>query len=374
MWLRRWANREEQHRHERTQFFKALQQLDRRAFLKVASMAAAVTTAKALIPPHSFQLIEVVRATSREKPLFRFAYIADTHLYERTLNERFVKAAIRAVQDVNALKPQPDFVLFGGDLAQLGQPKELDLGKQILSELKAPVKMMVGEHDWFLDMGQTWCELFGPPMYSFDHKGVHFITLMSVNEKDFWTARHMTPMERMQTVAQLDSPIQSRFEVGEAGREWLRQDLAEVPRDRPIIVFSHAPLYKYYRPWNFWTEDAEQVQELLFPYQSVTVIHAHTHQMITHRIKNIHFHGMLSTAWPWPYAPEGLPPLTVQMDRADPFDQLDGAGNGTIDVYQSGYVDKHYNLWRRNPITVAKAYLESWGKESVPPAPEFPSY
>ena len=59
-------------------------------------------------------------------------------------------------------------------LAQLGQPGELKLGKEILSELKAPVRMMVGEHDWFFDMGEKWQELFGKPTYSFDHKGAHF--------------------------------------------------------------------------------------------------------------------------------------------------------------------------------------------------------
>ena len=74
--------------------------------------------------------------------------------------------------------------------------------------------MMVGEHDWFLDMGEKWRELFGQPTYSFDHKGVHFVVLMSVNEKDFWTARGMTPEQRMQTVAGLDNGIQTRFEVG----------------------------------------------------------------------------------------------------------------------------------------------------------------
>ena len=146
---------------------------------------------------------------------------------------------------------------------------------------------------------------------------------MSVYEKDFWTARHMSPDERMHTVAGLDNGIQSRFEVGDAGREWLKNDLSKVSTDTPILIFSHSPLYKYYRPWNFWTEDADQVQEILKPYKTVTVIHGHTHQMLSNRIGNISFHGMLSTAWPWPYAPEGLPKLTIEMDRADPFDQFD---------------------------------------------------
>ncbi|MCS6816907.1 MAG: metallophosphoesterase [Blastocatellia bacterium] len=374
MWPLKWKKREQEYRRQREEFFEAVKRLNRRDFLKIASLSAAVFTAKHVVPPHSFQVVDVVRADPQEKPLFRFAYISDTHLYERELNERFVNAALRAVRDVNALNPPPDFVIFGGDLAQLGQAKELELGKQILSELKVPVKMMVGEHDWFLDMGEKWRELFGPENYSFDHKGVHFIVLMSVHEKDFWTARGMTPMERMLTVAQLDNPLQSPFEVGEAGREWLRRDLAKVSKDTPIIIFSHSPLYKYYRPWNFWTEDAEEIHKMLAPFKSVTVIHGHTHQLLTNRIQNIHFHGMLATAWPWPYAPEGLPKLTVPMNRPDPFDEADGTGWGTVDVHRDGYVDKHYNLWSRNPITVAKAYLESWGKEAIPPAPELPPY
>ena len=59
-------------------------------------------------------------ATAGRAP-FTFAYISGTHLYEKKLNDRFVRAILRAVDDVNRLDPQPDFVLFGGDLAQLGQ-------------------------------------------------------------------------------------------------------------------------------------------------------------------------------------------------------------------------------------------------------------
>jgi 3',5'-cyclic AMP phosphodiesterase CpdA len=316
--------------------------------------------------------VEVLNAAEKgaEPQLsFRFAYISDTHLFNKGMTHRFVKAVLKAVDDVNALDPQPDFVLFGGDLAQLGQREELQLGKQILSGVKAPLRMMVGEHDWFFDMGDSWQEFFGKPTYSFDYKGVHFVTLLSVVEKDFWTARKMTPMERMQTVAGLDNAVQSRFEVGEAQRNWLAQDLSKVPKTTPIVVFSHSPLYKYYRDWNFWTDDAEQVQQLLFPFQRVTVIHGHTHQLLTNRIRNISFHGMLATAWPWPYAPTGLPKITIQMDRADPFDQFDGCGDGTIDVRKDGQVNKNYNLWDRNAVKVTYETVAS-GK----PAPRGPSY
>jgi len=363
----------------RESLLKTLPALDRRSFLRLASISAGAALAKRLLPPHSFQLVNVASAAPSQasepgKPPFTFAYVSDTHLYEKKLNERFVRAALKAVEDVNALDPQPDFVLFGGDLAQLGAPAELALGAQILKELKAPVKMMVGEHDWFLDLGEKWREMFGPPTYSFDWKGVHCVVLMSVVERDFWTARKMTPAERMQTVAGLDNGIQSRFEVGEAGREWLRRDLANVSHDTPLLVFSHSPLYKYYRDWNFWTDDAEQVQELLKPYRTVTVLHGHTHQLLTNRIGNISFHGMLSTAWPWPYAPTGLPSLTIEMNRADPFDQFEGCGNGRATVLADGLVDKVYNLWDRNPVTVRASYLTSNGQRDRPPLTTLPAY
>ena len=137
-------------------------------------------------------------------------------------------------------------------------------------------------------------------------------------------------MERMLTVAGLDNGMQSPFTVGAEQRAWLKKDLAEVPASTPLIVFSHSPLYKLYKQWNFWTDDADEVQAMLRSFSKVTVIHGHTHQVLTNRIGNIHFHGMLSTAWPWPYAPQGLPELTMQMNRPDPFNPNDGCGDGQI--------------------------------------------
>jgi 3',5'-cyclic-AMP phosphodiesterase len=367
---------ETQHYEERDAFFDGLGRLSRRAFMRVAGISAGIAMAKGLVTPRSFQLVDVANAqpAAGAAPKFTFAYISDTHLYPNKLNDRFVRAILKAVDDVNNLDPQPDFVLFGGDLAQLGKKEELDLGAEILKNVKAPIHMMVGEHDWFLDMGDHWRVLFGPEQYSFDHKGVHFATIMSVQEKDFWTERKMTPEQRMQTVAGLDNGVQSRFEVGEAGRKWLSDDLAKVDKATPVVVFSHSPLYKYYRNWNFWTEDADQVQQILQPFQHVTVIHGHTHQLLTNAIGNIQFHGMLSTAWPWPYAPEGLPKLTVEMNRSDPFSQFDGCGDGSVEVLESGVVNKLYNLWDRNPISVRASYVSSNGLQDAPPRTKLPSY
>ena len=358
----------------RRQFFQGLRNLDRRSFLKVS--AAALGATAGLLAPHSFTPVAVAddKEGPESKPAFRFAYISDSHLYEKKVNDRFVRGLLRAVDDINHLDPQPAFVLFGGDLAQLGQPEQLALGAAILKNVKAPLKTMVGEHDWYLDLGRRWQEMFGKPTYSFDSNGVHFVVLNSVVEADFWTARGMSPMERMQTVAGLDNAFQSRFTVGAEQREWLKKDLAGLADDARIIVFSHSPLYKLYKNWNFWTDDADEVQAILKRFKQVVVIHGHTHQLLTNRIGNIHFHGMLSTAWPWPYAPEGLPELTIQMSRPDPFDPNDGCGDGEVHVHADGLVNKVYALWNRNPITVSRGYTASWGKQGAPPKPNRSSY
>jgi Icc protein len=367
---------ETRHLEERETLFHGLQNLDRRSFLKVSTGAAAAAVAAGVSNHfHSFLPVNVAYAADGAAGQgFTFAYISDSHLYAKKTNERFVRQLLRAVDDINKLDPQPDFVFYGGDLAQLGRKEELDLGAQILKSVKAPLHMMAGEHDWYFDMGHRWNELFGPQQYSFEHKGVHFVVLMSVMEKDFWTPRGMSPAERMHTVAGLDNAMQSAFEVGAPQREWLKKDLEKVPTTTPVIVFSHSPLYKLYRPWNFWTDDAEDVQAILQRFERVTVLHGHTHQVLTNRIGNIQFHGMLSTAWPWPYAPQGMPALTVQMNRPNPFDPADGLGDGTVSVHPDGLVDKLYSLWNRNPMQVKSSYLSSGGKSDVPVAPTLASY
>ena len=95
---------------------------------------------------------------------FTFAYISDSHIQHIKGNEfvrNWDRGLIRAVAETNLLVPKPDFVMFGGDLAQMGNKPELDHGAEMLSALKYDVKMVMGEHDYYLDLGEYWSELFG---------------------------------------------------------------------------------------------------------------------------------------------------------------------------------------------------------------------
>ena len=368
-------NLETRYHNERDAFYAQLSHLDRRSFLRVAAASAVAAAAAGATAFSTFQPVEVLSdETAPARPGFRFAYISDSHLYVRAKNDRFVNALMRAVDDVNHLPEQPDFVFYGGDLAQLGQPEELEEGAAILKNLKAPLRIIPGEHDWYFDMGEKWQSLYGSPNWSVDHKGVHLVAIFSILEEDFWTDRKLTPLERMQTVAGLDNQRQKPFNVGAANREWLKADLAKVADDTPVIVFSHSPLYTIYPRWNFWTEDGEQVRAILSRFKNVTVFHGHTHQVLTNRIGNIAFHGALSTAWPWPYAPEGMPKLCVEMNRSEPFNPHDGCGDGELRVHPDGMVDKVYNLWNRESLVVSAKYLASDGAEDKPLKPNAASY
>lgn len=332
--------------------------LDRRDFIKASAVAGMAVGFAPLIS-------KVELAFGAEK--MTFAWISDTHLYPRDLNSRFVEKLTRAIDDVNAMSPQPDFLVFGGDLAQLGDPVELELGQELLAKLKVKKKYFIpGEHDWYLDLGKTWDKMFGKSPWTFDHKGVRFVGLNTVGQApDYWSATKMTPQERMGHMATLDGSVAGPWAgLGTEQLKWLSAKLSDWPKDKPIILFTHNPLYEYYPPWNFWTRDWREVQEIIKPFANVTNIHGHTHQVLYNEIGSARFIGMLATSWPWPYAPEGVPELTVPMLRADPGDHFDGVGWGKIAI-AAEKVEYTYMMWRDPKDVYAEKAVDSGTGDNV---------
>ncbi len=164
-------------------------------------------------------------------------------------------------------------------------------------------------------------------------------------------------MDRMKQMARLDNPNGSPFMVKAAQRQWLAQDLSGLDKSTPLFVLSHSPLYKIFKNWNFWTDDAEEIQALLRPFEKVTVLHGHVHQILYNQIGNISFHAMMSTGWPWPYpvsyaqAKNAVPSMTVFMNRADPFHERDATGWSSIAV-ANGRATNNFDLWKNSPRTV----------------------
>ena len=304
--------------------------ITRRTFIHKSLLFGAATVGQTFAWWPLLNTIDVANAA--EAP-FKFAWISDTHLYPRSLNTRFVDKTVRAVQDVQAMDPPADFLIFGGDLAQLGKVEELELGVELLKEVTIPKHYIPGEHDWYLDMGKKWMELFGEreldlrPQGRALHRPRHGRPrpgLLDGEEHDAGRA-HGPHVGARRHRRRRRGPASAREQL-----DWMEKTLADWGKDKPVIIFSHNPLYEYYPPWNFWVRDWREVHEVLKPYTKVTNIHGHVHQVLYNEIGTMRSIGMLATSWPWPYAPEGVPKLTKPMIRVDPGDPFDGVGWGKI--------------------------------------------
>lgn len=324
----------------------------RRTFLHKSLLTGSAVTAGAAAYGWLPLINTLDFAFAQQAQPFRFAWVSDTHLYPRDVNTRFVEKTVRAFQEVQAMDPPADFLIFGGDLAQLGDPLEIELGAELLQEVTIQKLFIPGEHDWYLDMGELWVSKFGESPWSIDHKGVRIIGLDTVgNAPDYWTAKGMSPKERMDHMSVLDGSVAGAWAgLGRPQLDWLSSNLSDVPTDRPVIIFSHNPLYEYYPPWNFWVRDWREVHEIVGRFSNVTNVHGHTHQVLYNEIGSMRSIGMLATSWPWPYAPEGVPALTRPMIRADPGDHFDGVGWDRLSFTENQRVDNQYVMWGRAEV------------------------
>src|SRR3989440_3920038 len=161
----------DENQRERNELHKTLQgkgerpggslQITRRTFLHKSVGAGAAGVATYGWFPFIGRLDFLVGQAGGPPTAFKFAWISDNPLYPKDVNTRFVDKAVRAVKEVQAMKPAADFLIHGGDLAQLGDPHELDLGNDILKEVKIKKAFIPGEHDSYLHIGQKRSSLFG---------------------------------------------------------------------------------------------------------------------------------------------------------------------------------------------------------------------
>ncbi|MDZ4102148.1 MAG: metallophosphoesterase [Hydrogenophaga sp.] len=303
----------------------------RRNFLGISGKAG-LSTLVATAAGINLGVIDLVHAQAGKKVTpFRFAMISDSHLYSQA-NHKFDTQLQDAVDQVNSMDVLPDFVLYGGDVAQNGTEDQLAKGKKILAKLKPKYVIIPGEHDWYLDMGQAWRGLYGgnnpggKEYWSFDHKGVHFIGMNSILVRDFWTAAKLTPKERMERMEMLEGPWGGLWGVHEEQLEWLKKDVARLSADTPVVVFTHSPLWDYYPRWGFGTSDGADIRAILGKFENVMSFHGHVHQTIYNKVGNLSSVGAMSTSWPWPYPDVSLAFPESRMYRADPGDETDGMG------------------------------------------------
>lgn len=246
--------------------------IDRRGFLRLGAVGGGAVFMSGLYG-------RAMAAAGYED--FYFVQLSDSHWgYKGPANPDAQNTLRQAVQSVNALAVQPDFIVFTGDLTHTTDDaaerrRRMAEFRQIVAGLKVKdVHFLAGEHDASLDNGAAFHEFFGPSNYSFDHKGVHFIAIDNVSD----------PGAR----------------IGEAQLAWLKADLAKQARDARIVVLTHRPLFDLAPKWDWATRDGEQAMALLMPYSNVTVFYGHIHQENHHMSGHIAHHAAKSLIFPLP--------------------------------------------------------------------------
>lgn len=149
---------------------------------------------------------------------FRFVFISDTHI--GSPNGSAEEDLRRTVADVNSMS-DVEFVVLTGDITELGTDTELALAKKILDSLKVPYYIIPGNHDtgWSESGGLGFTKTFGSDKFLFQHKGVHFIGCAS------------GPYVRM-----------SDGHVPRNAVNWMKEELARIPKKEPVIFLNHYPL------------------------------------------------------------------------------------------------------------------------------------
>jgi len=241
-----------------------------------------------------------------------FVQISDSHIgFHQAANPDVAGTLKLAVDAINAMPSQPAFVVHTGDITHLSTQQQFDDARAILSQLRAPLIALAGEHDVIGNDPKLYFATFKVPhstpggWASWDAGGVHYVVLLNVFN-----------FEKMGV-------------LGTDQLDWLAKDLAGVATSTPVVVFTHVPLYALYPQWGWTTDDGAKALALLQPFQRVTVLNGHIHQIVTHQDGNIRFASADATAYPQP-KPGAAPkpgPVTLPHD-----DLLRAIGYRTVEI------------------------------------------
>jgi 3',5'-cyclic AMP phosphodiesterase CpdA len=283
--------------------------IDRRKFLRVSGVSLGVGALISVAPglagggTASAMTRWFRRQNGEAVSPFRLVQLSDAHVgFSGPPNPTGTKAFERAIDIVNGLNPQPDLILFTGDLTHESETagehaKRMQLFQTLTARLKAKKVMYVpGEHDAALDNGALYRQFFGETHYSFDHRGVHFVAL--------------------------DNVSRGKPEVGAEQLAWLARDLARYPHTAPIIVFTHRPLFDLRPDWEWFTRDGDEVLNVLAPFENVTILYGHIHRHDVHQSEHAMHYASRSLIFAFPDPTTSGDKKPMPFDKEKPFQNL----------------------------------------------------
>ena len=229
--------------------------------------------------------------------VFSFAFLTDVHL-NKDNNGNGNEGLAKALAD--AKSHGVDFVIFGGDLTDIDglKPEQESTADSLLARFKSIVDksglqahFTIGNHDRFYAFnGQPdpagfniFQKHLGETYYSFDHKGVHFVVLNSVQRDSAHT-----------------------YFVNNEQFQWLENDLSGIGKETPLVVITHVPFQSLYYPAvegrivpTDMFENFKQVWDLLLNYNLKAILQGHQHLHEELFVKDTWFltGGAVSAGW-----------------------------------------------------------------------------
>ena len=179
---------------------------------------------------------------------FVFIHASDTHLDSASLPRmRMLQALVDSIR--------PDFVLVTGDLVRdalrvsdtIAQAR-YEMFAAERARISRPTWTIPGNHEIFgierqrshvsadhpLYARRMYRHYFGPDYYSFNYGGVHFVGL---NSEDFDDQSYYGHIDSLQLA-------------------WLKDDLAQVPAQTPVVTFNHIPFFTAVEAMNGYDESS----------------------------------------------------------------------------------------------------------------------
>ncbi len=179
-----------------------------------------------------------------------FVQISDLHLSDEASTEYLARAVEWINNPQTFGKQKPSFVVVTGDLSTSGLESELALAKRELDKLKLPYYVLPGNHDLSDEHKGSFEKVFpGRMQYSIEVSGCRLL----------FHAGNTEP-----TVDGASAPID----------EWIRAEVAKIPADRPVIMFTH---YPYGKGVPYSQAGRKRVLEVLKQRRLLAVLSGHFH-------------------------------------------------------------------------------------------------
>ena len=243
---------------------------------------------------------------------FFFLQLSDTHWgYSGVSNPEADVTLPRAIETINAVGAQPDFVVFTGDLTHTTDDaavrrKRMTEFRRSAGGLKVKdLRFLPGEHDAAKDAGDAFKEHFGADALRLRSQGR---ALRRARQRLRSRRRRRRRPDRLAGARSRRRPaVTAGSSCSRTGRSSI-----SIPQ------------------WEWSTKDGAKVIDVLLAYPHVTVFYGHIHQEHHHTTEQIAHHAARSLVFALP-APGSVPKkVPAAWDPAAPFKGL-GYRRVTVD-------------------------------------------